>query len=347
MAENSIQKKSFFEKPESITTVLSFIAIGLIGFYFLDQILPMVDRVLEYALSTLWHGVLLGGSVLILTVLITSKDWHLLIWHVYQLLMRAITSIVVELDPIGIMKGFLKKLKINREAMAKALGELRGEASNLADEIRDTAKEITKRQGLAVQAHKGGAEKKMQFVLQSRKAGRLEDSNMTYQGLHNRMKAHIAIMEKMLEASDFMIEDITDTITEETKKRNMIRASHKAMSASKAILQANEQREMFDLAMESVTNDYKMKIGEIEQFMYDSKNFISTMDLENGVYEAEALSKIEEWTTRSTKLLTGGTGKTTYAIEAPKTPDFAEQDRRIQASLDRGSIADLYDKLDD
>jgi hypothetical protein len=345
MADTAIvQRKTFFQKPESITTVLSFVILGLIGFYFLDQILPMVDRVLEYALSALWHAVLLGGSILILTVLITSQQWHTVIGQSYLLLMRWITSWVVELDPIGIMKGYLKSLKENRTGMADALGSLRGQEDQLGKKIKAMTKEIGHRQDLAVEAH--NTNKKMQFALQSRKAGRLEDSNLTLQGLHNRVKAHIAVMEKMLEASDFMIEDIADTIEVKTEERKMIRATHKAVSAAKRILQANEQREMYDLAIESIANDYSKKIGEIEQFMFDSKNFIETMDLENGAYEADALAKIEEWGQRSTKLLTGGTGKTTYALKPANVPDFAAQDRQIEASIDRGSFANLYDKLD-
>lgn len=341
MAESTaIQKKTFFQKPENLTTVVSFVLLGLLGFYFLDKILPLVNEVLEFALATLWNGVLLAGSILILTVLITSKEWHKVAWMGYQLFMRWITGLVIELDPIGVMKGYLKDLKNNRAELALALGSLRGQDDALTKKIDNTAKEISKRQGLASQAH--DTNKRMQFVLQSRKAGRLEDSNLTFQGLHNRVKTHITVMEKMLEASDFMIEDIADTIEVKTEERKMIRATHKAMLRAKDILQANAQREMFDQAIESINQDYSNRLGQIEQFMFDSKNFIDTMDLENGVYEAEALAKIEAWGNKSVELLTGGTGKTTYALKPASIPDYAEQDRQIAA----GNFSDLYDSLD-
>ncbi len=346
--DTALAKKSFFQRPESITTILSFVALALLGFYFLDQILPMVNRVLEFALSAIWKGVLLGVSVIVITWVATNKEWHKLAWYLYQLAMRAITSVIVELDPIGIMKGFVKQLHQNQKSINDALGQLRGQERKLIDKIRVTGEQLQRSQGLAVQAHKRVDQKgmKMEFVLQSRKAGRLEKSSVTYQGLLNRVQAHVSVTEKILEASTFMITDIEDTIAVEVEKRDMIRTSHKAMSAAKSILAANAQREMYDLAMESVTKDYYSKLGEIEQFMKDSEHFVNTMDLENGMYEADALAKIEEWGKRSEKLLTGGSGKTTYQLPSAPSHNFAEEDRKIESSLERGPMADLFGKLD-
>jgi hypothetical protein len=67
-----------------------------------------------------------------------------------------------------------------------------------------------------------------------------------------------------------------------------------------------DQKEMFDMALENLASDYAMKLGEIEEFMDASDGFIKSVDLENGVYEVEALSELAKWDNRMDKLLEPG-----------------------------------------
>ena len=104
---STLEKKTFWQKPENFTTILSFLGIGVLGFAFLDRILPMVIRVLDFALETTVKTAALGGLLLVLTWLVTSKDLHKLAWLGYKSLMRKLTELVVTLDPIGILRGYI------------------------------------------------------------------------------------------------------------------------------------------------------------------------------------------------------------------------------------------------
>lgn len=349
---DSSQKKGFFEKPENYTMILVYIGLGLVGFYFLDAILPMVTRVLDFALEATWKAILLGLMLAFATFLVTSKDWHRVLWLYQQQLMRKFTSWVIELDPIAIMEGYIQTLKKNDEDISSGIADLRGQREKLETRLSRTADDLLKSQRMAVEAQKravkGQAGMKSEFLLQSRKAGRLEKSGVTYQGLLARIKAHISLMEKVQEAARFMIADISDTVEVEKDKREMIHASFKAMKGARRILASNDQRELYDMALEANQRDYENKLGEIEQFMHDSKHFINTMDLENGVYEAEALSKLEEWEQRSQKLMGGGTGKTTFQLPSPAIHNFKVIDTEIEQRLEvnpTDNFDDLFNKL--
>jgi hypothetical protein len=153
-------------------------------------------------------------------------------------------------------------------------------------------------------------------------------------------------MEKVDEAAKFMIADIEDTVEEETKKREMIRASYKAMSAARRILAADKQRELYDMALESTTRDYSTKLGEITQFMEDSQHFINTMDLENGVFESDALSKLDDWEKRSASLLEGGTGKTKFnVLTGDSVGHLLSGGTQEPVTQDRQSFSEMFDKL--
>jgi hypothetical protein len=336
------QKKPW-QRPENW---VAWLGIGVGGFFALksvDLILPLLERVLENLLYTS----ALAAAVAIVGWVVVSKDLHRLFWMGYKMATRALTQVVIDIDPISILKGYVEELKKKYAGIADALGELRAQLRKLDQLIATKTADYERSMNLAKQARDHGAEQgmKTQFSLQARKAGRLEKTTLTYQGVRNKVKAHIALMEKVQEASKYMIADIEDTVEDETEKRATIRASYRAMAASKAILQADKDREAFDLALSSTQNDYFNKLGEIDQFMEDSRDFINTMDLENGVADLDAMAKLEAWDKRASNLLEGGTGKTKFRIGSDSSLQPDEDDAVPAAEKKTQSFGNLFDKL--
>jgi hypothetical protein len=347
------ETKAWYQKPENIL-VYGGLALG--GYFVLqglDKILPLLNRVLE---NMLYTSVLFGGLAVV-GFLLVNGDFHRLAWYGYKSAMRWITGRFVELDPIGIMQSYVETLGAKQEQIKKSLGALRGQAQSLDELIKTTARAHDESMSMAAAAKNRAASgqkgMRTEMQLQARKAGRAEQSALTYQGLLNKIMAHIALIEKVDEASKFMILDLEDTIEVESKKREMIHASYKAMSAAKRILAADKQREMYDMALESTTKDYFAKLGEITQFVEDSEHFINTMDLQNGAFETDALAKLEQWEERANGLLEGGSGDTKYKVLTSGTTSSAGQlissstPRSGDAvSQDRQSFTDLFSKLD-
>lgn len=351
--DTSIEKKSWYQKPENIAIYGGLGLLGFLALKSLDFILPLLNRVLE----SLFLSCVLAGTLGIVGFLLVNGDIHRLVWYGYKSVMRWITGRFVELDPIGIMQSYVDTLNTNLKQIKKSLGALRGQADSLQDLVKAKNDEHDRSMNMAAQAKARSDQKgmRMEMQLQARKAGRAQESTLTYQGLLNKIRTHIAVMEKVEEASNFMITDIQDTIEEETKKREMIHASYKAMTAARRILAADKQREMYDLALESTTRDYNAKLGEITQFVADSEHFINTMDLENGSFESEALAKLEDWEKRSSNLLEGGSGKTKYKVlpvgdtvplQLPSNGNGDTVARSNGESSSQQPFADLFGKLD-
>lgn len=337
MSEESLQStsKPAWKRPENWFTWGGLALLGYVALRGLDVVLPLLNRVLE---NLLYTGVL-AGALAILGFLIVNKDFHRLAWYAYKMVMKKITGIFINIDPIAILETYVETLKDKYEEIKKSLAMLRKQKHSLQESIRNKTEMLEHSMKMAEQAKKHG-KMTSELRLQARKAGRLEKSAMTYQGLLNKLNSHIALTEKIAEASNFMIEDISDTVQEEKEKRATIRESYKAMDASRRILMAGKDSEMYDLALENVKDDYFQKLGEIEQFMQDSQSFINTMDLQNGVYEADALAKLEEWEQRSASLLEGGSGKTKYRVDPP-TKQELEVDENEETG-NRQSYADLF-----
>jgi hypothetical protein len=75
---------------------------------------------------------------------------------------------------------------------------------------------------------------------------------------------------------------------------------------------------MYDMALEAMAEDVGQKVGEMERFMDMSKNFMESIDLQNGVFEEEGMQMLERWEKEGVSFLLGG--EKNKIIEKAKNP---------------------------
>ncbi len=144
------------------------------------------------------------------------------------------------------------------------------------------------------------------MVLKTRKAGRMQESNMKLGDLYKRMEILYRVLTKMYENSEILLEDIKDQVEVKQMEREAIRSSHSAMRSALNIISGDkDKRVMFDQAMEAVADDVSRKVGEMERFMELSANFMDSIDLQNGVYEEKGLDMLEKWEKEGISFLLG------------------------------------------
>jgi hypothetical protein len=129
---------------------------------------------------------------------------------------------------------------------------------------------------------------------------------MTLSQLLTTMEMHLRALRKFREVSETVILDMTNEVEVKQEERKMILASYSAIQSAMSILNGDpDKKALFDQAMEFVVSDYGMKLGEIEDFMINSKSFVEGLDLQNGVYEEEALTRLKEWENKADSILLG------------------------------------------
>ena len=218
--------------------------------------------------------------------------------------MRWVTGMFIQLDPIGILKTYIDELQGNLGKMNQQISKLKGQMINLKTIIENNKKQIQNDLTLASKAKE--TDKQAMMVLKARKAGRLQESNMKLDDLYKKMEILYRVLGKMYENSEIMLEDIKDQVVVKEQERKAIRASHSAMRSAMNIMNGDkDQRQMFDMAMESITDDVSQKVGEMQRFMEVSSNFMDSIDLQNGVFEEEGLNMLEKWEKEGVSLLLG------------------------------------------
>ncbi len=312
--ENSLPSRSnFWKRPEGVVGSIILLVLVGGGLFALYTFLPVLVMLAE---NILWLSLFLLIFASLAYILLDTK-MRTLIFYMYQNVMRWFTGLFIQLDPIGILKGYLSDLRKNLKTMYRQMGKLRGQMHLLHEQIHLNKKDIESNLHLVNEARE--TDERSVVILKSRRAGRLKDSNLKLEELHQKMELLYKVLHKMYENSSILVEDIEDQIEIKEKEREIIHAGHSAMQSAMNIISGNtDQRITFDRALDAVADDVAEKVGEMEQFMKLSENFMSSIDLQKGIFEERGLAMLEDWEKRGDSLLLGKE-KEELLKESPKS----------------------------
>ncbi len=316
------EPKSFWKKPEGVTGLLFLLAL-LGGGAFLMYTYGAV--LVQLAQNTLYLTLMLLALGAIAYMVLDPKMRNL-VWYMYKSVMRRVTGVFVNLDPIGILKNYIEDLQDKLANMRKQIGALRGQMRKMKTLIEDNTKEIDDSLKLAAAARDKGNEQAL--LLSTRKAARLEESNKKYQVLLDRMHVMYRILNKMHDNSEILLADTTEQVKLKEQERKAIRSSHSAMRSAMSVISGDpDKRAMFDMAMEAVADDVANKVGEMERFMEMSSKIMDSVDLQEGVFAEEGLKMLEKWEKESTLFLMSPSAKTDVLDLNAELPEKTKQTR--------------------
>jgi hypothetical protein len=321
--------KSFWQRPEGVTGALFLGGVLIGGGYLLYKFLPAL---IALASNAIYLALLLMVLAALIYMILDPKMRNL-VWYMYKSIMRWVTGIFVQIDPIGILKSYVDDLKNNLAKMNKQITVLRGQMHRLKEIILNNQRDIQNNLRMASKAKE--TDKQAIVVLKSRKAGRLKESNMKLEDLYRKMEILYRVLGKMYENSEILLEDIQDQVKVKEQERKAIRASHGAMKSAMNIISGNsDQRYMFDMALEAIADDVSQKVGEMERFMEMSANFMNSVDLQNGVFEEEGLAMLEKWEKEGVSMLLGNE-KETLLLKAHSDADVLDLNAPVARPIER------------
>lgn len=336
-----MKPKSFWQKPEGTTGLVFLVAIlGAVGF----GIATFGAAITSFISTTIGLVVALAVLGAIVFMALDPKMRNL-IFYAYKSIMRTITGMFVQIDPIGILKTYVEELQNNLRKMNKQISQLRAQMHKLKELIVNNEREISNNLKLAGKAK--DTNKRNVMILKSRRAGRLKDSNMRLEELYKKMEVLYRVLTKMYENSQILAEDIKDQVVVKEQERKAIHASHGAMTSAMSVINGDpDQRAMFDMAMENITEDVANKVGEMERFMEMSSNFMDSVDLQNGVFEEEGMQMLEQWEKESTSLLLGEE-KSQLLLQAESDNEVLDLDAPMPERARQSGSKNQYDSFFD
>ena len=304
---NEFTPKTFWEKPEGTTAMITIGGLALAAFFFLGPVLAGIFTTMIGLLGQAITITALSAILFALIMVLSNSKFQSLVGFMFKGAMRKITGAFVEIDPIGIMRSYIGDLKKKQGTMDDSIDKLQGQVRVCEKQVNMNDAEYERQMSMAKVAHDKQNTSAVQVA--SRQAMRLEKLNKeSLKPLLLQMQVHLKALRKYREVTDTVILDITNEVAAQEMQRKLILESYSAMTTAKKILMGGtDQKELFDQAMEFVVNDYGMKMGAIENFIENSKGFVDGLDLQNGVYEEEAMKRLQEWENKASDILLGNT----------------------------------------
>jgi hypothetical protein len=256
------------------------------------------------------HMAVLGLELAGLSYLVFGKMPR----RIYRLIMRAITGVFIEIDPIGILKDKILEAKKKRDELNDDVGKVRGSKQTLIDIIEKNKKTIAQDLALAAEAKRRSTDPQLDLASQTRMqyevrlrandVGRLQNSNQNYSALLLKVSELYDRLVKLSAGVDFFIADLEGTVREEEIKYKTINSAWSAFSKAMSIIRGNaDEDDLYQQDLEYLADNASMKLGQIEDMTRLSQHFMDSIDLQSGAMDTKAAEELDQY---QQKLLTSG-----------------------------------------
>jgi phage shock protein A len=293
--------KGFWDRPEGTAGMLVMGGGLLAGGIILYKALPFL---IEMAQNIIYLGIM-GSIIFTAGVILLDPKARTLISYFYRVSMRKLTGVFVQLDPIAIIKTYISDLKEKMDRMNEQISKLRGEMNKLSKTISTNSEEIdnflttaehAKRKLPNITNENLAIQTKFAIASNLEMAGKTKASNDKLIALKLKLENLSSTMDKLRIASKHKITMIEHDVKVQETEYNASKSSYSVMKSAQAIIAGNTGAgELYNDAMEYMASDISIKLGEVEQFVKVSEDFLMNADLEKGVYQEKGLQMLEKF----------------------------------------------------
>ncbi|WP_026351471.1 hypothetical protein [Hymenobacter aerophilus] len=287
-----VEKRSFWSRPEGIFGLVVLAGLLGAGLIYFNQIVLFL---IEVASNTL-HLALLLAALGVVVFLLTSRDVRTAVFFLFKTLMRKIVGLVVQLNPIAILKIYVDDLRQKRRKMQGQIDTLAGQLVKLNKKINENNAEIKQK---FAEANKAGTMlerpgMKETASLATIEGAGLQEMNNKLLPLQRNIQQVLAFMEKVNQSADYIIKETEIKVRLKEVEYKLVKESSNALRTAVSIFKGDPDKKFyFDESMEYIQDDMSQKLGEMKRAMDLSMDFINSVDVQNGILsdKGEALLK--------------------------------------------------------
>jgi len=341
--EGTPTAKSFWEKPEGKTGmgVIALMVCG--GGVVLYKFLPYLITI---ATNTIHLGILVG-IIGIVGYTVMNPTFQANVRALFKIMMRAMTGMVIKIDPIAILQDYVKDLFHNLQVMNNQIGDLKGVMRGLKTKMEAIQAEVKQYMKLSEAAKrkvaKGENKYKTQIPLNARKAGRRKEAYQKLDKLHKKMEMIYRVLVKMYDNCSLMAEDSKDEIDcKKDEWKSMKAASGAIKSAMSIVNGGGDDRAMYEQTLEFMADEMCSKMGEMVHFLDMSAGLMDSIDLQNETFDDNALEELEKWENDSDSWFLGDEDKSSIVAASNNERDVLDTDA---VALDQSRVAKVEQSI--
>ncbi|HET7230420.1 MAG TPA: hypothetical protein VFJ16_10490 [Longimicrobium sp.] len=305
-------KRTFWQKPEGKVGAGIMAALGVALAWGFVKALPMLIAIAE---NTLYLAFLIGMLVLLYCMVFVWDRPRTLLFYMLQMVSRWVTSNFVEMDPVAILKAFVKQMEQRREVIQDRLARIVGVRRMVEAKVAKSEKERQDALRLAKAAQATHDEDGLNAhaEIAARRARDIQE----YQSMLAQMQNIEKLLQRVMRRADYHIQTARDEANQLADKHTITGAVASATAAAQGIFGDSDLAEVRDMAADRIREDYEARLGEL-QTLIDLTDFDHAVDLNQMAFRQEGLTQLMEAEKKVTAAeLSDGTSRPAAATLSP------------------------------
>ena len=305
------QLKSYWKRPGGKFGTLA--ALGLTvaaGYYVVPILSKVVWNTLNFGIGLACLGVFLYA--------VTHRRLRLGLFYFYEMLMKKLVGVVIELDPFIIAEDYICDMQDEREKLYKQATDVDTQKEKIHLKIKEKETEINKLMSKA-QAAK---EKNMMQELgnTTRQIGRLNDYIKQLSPIHENLTRMGDYLTKIHKNSAYLIDDAHNELELKKDLYKSVTSGNRALTSAMKIFKGDPEKKLLvEQSMEFLKEDIASKLANMKKAISYSSDFMKSIDLDNATYEKEGLRMLDQFNPDSEFKLSRPEAKPTF-----KGSDYGE-----------------------
>ena len=287
VAKNTVSK---WEKPGGTT---GMIVLGVVVGAIVINITPIMNFIAAACASTLSAIGMAAALFLVLYCLFDPRIRNIGS-TIYFMIMRKIEGLLVDYDPISIVKRKIMQMNKKIQEITDNMEKLRGLIDKSEKRIQDKKKQCDHDFQLLNKYKETG--KAQDAAVYERQVTRLTEVIKNSEARLIQSKQWYEIMGKLKHQAELTVLDATNEVNERVEEWEMIKAQHKAFTSIVGIINGkDDQFSLFTRAMDHMADDISQKLGEMSFIIEETGGLMSKIDMDNLVMSDKANALLAQY----------------------------------------------------
>ncbi|MDI9363829.1 MAG: hypothetical protein QM541_02670 [Flavobacterium sp.] len=282
---NNDKLKSYWNRPSGKFGILIGLGlVGLIGYYVMPILSTIVWNTLNFSIGLVCLGIFL--------YCVTHRKLRLSLFYLYEIIMKKLVGLVIELDPFIIAEDYIGDMEEQRETLYKQSIEVDGQKEKIQMKILEKEKEMNKMMARA-QAAKDN-QMLPELGNATRQIARINEYIKQLAPIRDSLAKIGDYLTKVHKNSGYLIEDARNELDLKKDLYKSVTSGNQALSSALKIFKGDpEKKLMVEQSMEYLKDDIANKLANMKKAISYSTDFMRSIDLDNATYEVQGLKMLE------------------------------------------------------
>ncbi len=279
--------KSYWDRPGGkVGIVIGLGLLTLIGYYVLPILTTVVWNTFNFAVALVSLGVFL--------YCVTHRKLRLAFFYFYEMLMKKLIGIVIELDPFIIAEDYINDMEKQREMLYKQSIDVDAQKEKINMKINEKEKEMNKLLSKAKAAQENNMLPELGNA--TRQIARLQEYVKQLAPIRDNLARIGDYLTKIHKNSAYLIEDSKNELELKKDLYKSVTSGNKALSSALKIFKGDPEKKLLvEQSMEYLKEDIAGKLANMKKAISYSSDFMRSIDLDNATSEQQGLKLLESF----------------------------------------------------